>query len=276
MQVFLNLIVNAEQAIREAKEGGILRVRLGCEAGGKGRVWVSFEDNGAGIPPDLVSKIFDPFFTTKRPGRGTGLGLSICLALVREHRGNIEVQSTVGRGTTITVSLPVAEELPATQSAAFRTAPAPLVGGAQGPTPGGGAAGAELKGHSILVVDDEESIRELIETGLSARGVQVHCVSSGEEALDRTKNSAFDAILCDVKMPGLSGEQVYAQLRARPEGKNQRFIFMTGDWVDSETLSFLKGSGARVVQKPFRISDLVAVLTEVVGSRTGPESSRVN
>ena len=106
MQVFLNLILNSEQAMREVRDGGTLRIRL--EPGEK-TVTVIFQDDGPGIPPEILPNIFDPFYTTKRPGRGTGLGLSICKAILREHRGNVEAASGPGGGAVFTVSLPVAE-----------------------------------------------------------------------------------------------------------------------------------------------------------------------
>jgi len=104
MQVFLNLILNAEQAIREAREKGSLRIRLGKTGT---TVWASFQDDGPGIAPDILPNIFDPFYTTRRPGRGTGLGLSICKAILKEHGGNIEAASAPGGGAVFTVSLPI-------------------------------------------------------------------------------------------------------------------------------------------------------------------------
>jgi two-component system NtrC family sensor kinase len=104
MQVFLNLIVNAEQAIREAREKGTLRIRLGR---GEGSVWVSFHDDGPGIPKENLSSIFDPFYTTKRPGRGTGLGLSICKSVLKEHSGSVEAANAPDGGAVFTVTLPV-------------------------------------------------------------------------------------------------------------------------------------------------------------------------
>jgi len=105
MQVFLNLIVNAEQAIREARDRGTIRIRLGKT---NSSVWVSFQDDGQGIPPETLPSIFDPFYTTKRPGRGTGLGLSICKAVMKEHNGNVEAENAPGGGAIFTVGLPVA------------------------------------------------------------------------------------------------------------------------------------------------------------------------
>ena len=104
MQVFLNLIVNAEQAIREARDKGTLRIRLGK---GDKSVWVSFHDDGPGIPKENLASIFDPFYTTKRPGRGTGLGLSICKSVMKEHNGSVEAANSPGGGAVFTVTLPV-------------------------------------------------------------------------------------------------------------------------------------------------------------------------
>jgi PAS domain S-box-containing protein len=105
MQVFLNLIVNAEQAIREARDKGTLRIRLGRE---DSAVWVSFHDDGPGIPKENLPSIFDPFYTTKRPGRGTGLGLSICKSVMKEHNGSVEAANAADGGAVFTVTLPVA------------------------------------------------------------------------------------------------------------------------------------------------------------------------
>ncbi len=105
MQVFLNLIVNAEQAIREARDKGTLRIRLGRT---DKNVWVTFQDDGPGIPKENLSSIFDPFYTTKRPGRGTGLGLSICKSVMREHHGSVEAANSPEGGAVFTVTLPLA------------------------------------------------------------------------------------------------------------------------------------------------------------------------
>ena len=104
MQVFLNLMLNAEQAIREARDKGTLRIRLRKT---DSNIQVTFEDDGPGIAPEILPNIFDPFYTTKRPGRGTGLGLSICKAVMKEHAGNIEAASALSGGAVFTVTLPI-------------------------------------------------------------------------------------------------------------------------------------------------------------------------
>jgi PAS domain S-box-containing protein len=106
MQVFLNLIMNAEQAIREVRDRGTLRIRLGQS---NNSVWASFHDDGPGIPVENLPNIFDPFYTTKRPGRGTGLGLSICKAVMKEHSGSVEAANAPGGGAVFTVTLPAAK-----------------------------------------------------------------------------------------------------------------------------------------------------------------------
>ncbi|HEX4488073.1 MAG TPA: PAS domain S-box protein [Terriglobales bacterium] len=118
MQVFLNLVLNAEQAIREVRDRGTLRIRAGKTDGG---VAIVFQDDGPGIPADVVPNIFDPFYTTKRPGRGTGLGLSICKAILREHGGNVEVASGPVSGAVFTVTLPATALVKSAEAGFSRT-----------------------------------------------------------------------------------------------------------------------------------------------------------
>jgi two-component system NtrC family sensor kinase len=137
IQVFLNLIVNAEQAIRESGQGGRLTVRVGFDSTQtdsqvEPSVWVTIRDDGPGIAPDILPKIFDPFFTTKRPGRGTGLGLSICMAIVREHGGTIEARNYESGGAWFRIRLPIrftsssrGQAPPAEEGALAATSPSP-------------------------------------------------------------------------------------------------------------------------------------------------------
>jgi CheY-like chemotaxis protein len=241
LQVFLNLITNAEQAIREVRESGKLRVRVGSA---QEKTWVEFEDDGPGVSSEILPKIFDPFFTTKRPGGGTGLGLTICLSIVREHGGTIEIHSAPHGGAIFRVVLPAA--------------PREARHGAARP------AKEALSGRAILVVEDEEGIRELVQESLASKGLSVECIATPEEALDRLASRNYDAILCDYNLPGMTGSQFFEQVQARPRGTALKFIFMTGELLESPLLESFKRRGASILLKPFHMSDLLALLIDAL------------
>jgi two-component system NtrC family sensor kinase len=259
-QVFLNLIVNAEQAVREIRDRGTLRIRLGVVGD---RVLITFQDDGVGIRRETLPKIFDPFFTTKRPGRGTGLGLSICMAIIREHSGDISAQPLPDGGSVFTVSLPVC-----TQAAVVvETDPAP-----PSRTEAPAQAAATLTGKRILVVDDEEGIRELVVDSLTARSISVDCAASSEQALELAARHSYDAILCDLNLESESGlavsgfevhDRIIENLASRSAAQ-PLFIFMTGDLVDSAANEKVGRQGSRFLQKPFRIVDLLSLLCEAL------------
>jgi PAS domain S-box-containing protein len=259
-QVFLNLIANAEQAIREIRDHGNLRIRVSRSTD---RVVATFQDDGAGIPREILPKIFDPFFTTKRPGRGTGLGLSICLAILREHNGEIEAQPIPQGGSLFTIWLPIARGTalflaePRETTAASTSREMPREAAAE---------------YSVLVVDDEESIREMIREGLSARGFYVQAAAGVEEALSVMERRNFHAVLCDLNLRAgggteASGLGLYAAVRnaTRPGERKPFFLFMSGELAPPAVTQQLAQVGARTIQKPFRISDLIAILTDQLG-----------
>lgn len=259
-QVFLNLIVNAEQAIHEVRERGTLRIRLGVVGD---RVLITFQDDGVGIRRELLPRIFDPFFTTKRPGRGTGLGLSICMAIVREHNGDISAQPLPDGGSVFTVSLPVCTESVAIAEPAG--APSRVI--VENPA----AASSALSPRKILVVDDEESILELVADSLGAHGCIVDRASSSDHALDLANRNSYDVILCDLNLESASGnvvsgfdlhDHILENLAAR-SGPRPFFIFMTGDLVDAAVGEQAGRAGNRFLQKPFRITELLALLNEL-------------
>lgn len=254
-QVFLNLITNAEQAIREVRSHGTIRIRLGALGD---NVLATIQDDGVGIDPQTLPKIFDPFFTTKRPGRGTGLGLSICMAIVREHNGQIEAHPLPDGGTVFTVSLPMAKG-----TELFLTETPMATNSAEG------ANGNSLTGSNFLIVDDEESIRELVSDGLLARGARIDVASSGEEALCLMEGRNYDAVVCDVNLQALqpdaiSGVELYSKMMnnlAELRRPRPLFVFTTGELAAAPEADTLP-AGVRTLRKPFRVSDLIAVLTE--------------
>ncbi len=252
-QVFVNLIVNAEQAITSHGERGALRVSVEHS---DGKIAFVFADDGPGISAENISKIFDPFFTTKRPGGGTGLGLAICTAIIKEHGGSIEVQSAPGKGAEFRVWLPeYVEEISAPPLAVRPAVAAPAGSGA-------------LRGHSVYVVDDEESIREIVQEGLSARGMTVEGASSSEEALPHLAAHSYDFVLCDFNLPGMNGEEFFKRVQPRPGTSAPRFVFMSGALLDSTTVAHFTEKGASVLQKPFHIAALATLLTELLPPQT--------
>jgi two-component system, NtrC family, sensor kinase len=249
VQGFSNLISNAEQAIGVARDSGSLRISAALK---DGKIALDFSDDGPGIAPENIGKIFDPFFTTRRPSGGTGLGLTISQAIVKEHGGKIEVESTPGAGATFRVLLPVAVE-----------EPSPAAIGALDfvPSPSGSA---ELRGHSVFVVDDEESIREIVQEGLAARGMIVEGAASSEEALVHLTTHQYEFVLCDFNLPGLNGEQLFDRVRSHAQGAEPRFVFMTGALFDPAQIAKFEKRGASVVQKPFHVAALATLLTQLL------------
>jgi PAS domain S-box-containing protein len=252
IQVFLNLISNAEHAIREVRETGRVQIRIGRIGA---HISVTVQDDGVGISPEALPKLFDPFYTTKRPGGGTGLGLSICMSIVREHGGSIDVETLPAGGSAFTVYLPVAP--PELSDAQFDSGALSAEAVSR--------AGDILKGRSVLVLDDEESIRMLLEEGLSAHGMRVDCAANSREALELVSHRPYDLALCDVNLsssgPGPSGREAALQIVACARGATKpEVVFMTGDLVEDD------GSGGHIhqLQKPFRISDVLSALREAL------------
>ncbi len=247
-QVVLNLLTNAERALadRPAGDGAVRRISLRT-AHRDGQITIAVGDTGVGIEPANIDRLFDPFFTTRPVGQGAGLGLSIAHGIVHEHGGTIRVESTPGAGATFTVSLPVVAVAPAPAPAApARPAPRPVR------TDGGRL--------SILVVDDEPAIREALRRFLMSAGHTVETVANGAEALDRLRDRRFDAILLDLRMPVLSGDAVFEQLRAVDPEHADRVVFITGDVQSASARDFLHASGRPWIHKPFSFEDVADVL----------------
>jgi len=239
-QVFLNLITNAEQAM-ERTEGRHHQVTVRTRRAGD-VIRIEIEDTGGGIPPNLLERIFNPFFTTKPTGHGTGLGLSISLGIVREHEGRIWAENAAQGGARFVVELPV-------------TAPR-----ASGEFPAALAVHPVGDSLHILVVDDEASVRVALQRYLAGRGHDVETTASGQDALALLRTGDYDAIIVDMRMPDLSGEQLFEQLRAADPEHAERVIFTTGDLVNEQMRRFLDGAARPCVAKPFEFSSFDQVL----------------
>jgi PAS domain S-box-containing protein len=251
IQVFLNLISNAEQAIKEVRSSGKIKVRVGKLGT---RLFATVQDDGPGIKPEALPKLFDPFFTTKRPGGGTGLGLSICMSIVREHGGNIEAESIPDGGASFTIYLPI----PISEN---RLIPRDLDTSSEWVPPSLNL----LKNRSILVLDDEESIRLLLAEGLGAQGLKVDCAATAEQALSLVLGRKYEVILCDLKLsgngPNADGHNVAERLKVAAGVNKPEVVFMSGDVLGDEAEPGF--NLARKLQKPFRISDVLNVLMDV-------------
>lgn len=256
-QVILNLLINGAEAIGD-KPGEVListDVRTlnprqladefpGFEAAPGDFVCMRVTDNGCGMTRETAIRIFDPFFTTKFTGRG--LGLATILGIVRSHRGAVRVQSELGRGTTFTVALPAG-------SRRIETRAAPL------------KSGRIRAGATLLVIDDDDDIRDVVQDLFGSRGVRVLEARDGEEGVETFRENAasIDAVLLDLTMPGMSGTEVFKQLRLiRPDAR----VILSSGYSEQEASTRI-GSEQVVafVQKPYTAGALV----EKVGAALG-------
>jgi len=242
-QVFLNLLLNAEHAILAVGKGDTIRIRAYGRAEGERRwVVVEFEDNGPGIPSEIMPRIFEPFFTTKKVGEGTGLGLSVSYGIVQQHGGRLSGESVPGR-TVFTIELPTT-----------------AVVEAAGPGVPALPAGVYGFGRRALVVDDEPGMVELVTTLLKDTGWQVEVAATGRSALERVRSTRFDVVLSDIRMPDGSGEDFYRAAVLDQPGLAKRFVFMTGDTANPSPWQFVDEVQAPVLEKPFTADSLFGAI----------------
>ncbi|RMF86596.1 MAG: GAF domain-containing protein [Nitrospinota bacterium] len=250
-QVYLNIINNAAQAMHEQSGGGTLTIRSWHDAEG---VHLSFADTGPGIPPEYRDRIFEPFFTTKPVGKGTGLGLSVSYGIMKAHQGTIRVESEVGKGATFYLSLPLPEEIPEEEEEEeAQVTPSP-------------SYPDSLATKRVLVVDDEEGIREFISEVLEEAGCTVHGAGSGREALEKLEQASYDLIISDIKMPDLGGKELYEMLQQSASPPELRFLFITGDTYNPATEEFLRASGCQALAKPFTVQQLLTTVQEMLAA----------
>ncbi len=245
-QVLLNVLINAEQAVKSVR--GPRRIAVGT-ASVAGWVRVTVQDSGPGIAPEHLRRVFDPFFTTKPVGEGTGLGLTISYGIVEEHQGRIAVDSRLGEGATVTIELPAARE-----GAGVDAVP----GGA---VPAGGGAAARSR---ILVVDDEQAIRDLLVGLLSLDGHEVEAARTGAEALQRLAEQPFDAIIADIRMPEMDGIEFYNRILHEHPELARRVIFTSGDTISPDTRAFVESTTVPFLAKPFQLRTVREVVRAVV------------
>ncbi len=245
-QVFVNVLMNAAQAIPETAgpSNGVLRLRSSTLP--DDMVSVEIEDTGVGIADADRPRLFEPFFSTKPHDKSNGLGLFVSLGIVSALGGRIEVESQIGRGTIVRVLLP-----------AFR-------GAHPGPRPVSAAPGPSLSSRRILIVDDDLLVARTLARQLSGHAVEV--VGNGREALAllETHGHAFDLVLCDLMMPDLTGMDVFEGVERRWPDLADRFVFISGGGVNERSRQFIERHAARLVTKPIDNRQLMRLLSERV------------
>ena len=253
-QVFMNLFTNAQQAM--AGQGGRRRLFVCTDAvPGESRLTVEVSDSGPGVAPDVAGRIFEPFFTTKPVGAGTGVGLSVSLGIVQAHGGTMQLDASHPGGARFVLSLPTLHG----------------VARAPAPAPAGRPHGRPLR---ILVVDDEVEIAEILCEILGDAGHHVALAHGGEEALQRLADGGFDAVLTDLKMPGMDGPALYRQIELRYPQLARRVIAITGDTLGGEVQRFVQTSGVPVIDKPFDPDEIITRIDEVAAGLDAAPSNR--
>ncbi|HSO32689.1 MAG TPA: ATP-binding protein, partial [Labilithrix sp.] len=249
-QVFINVLVNAAQALPEGRSE-TNEIRLVTTTDAAGRAVIEVHDTGAGIRPEVMTRIFDPFFTTKPVGIGTGLGLSICHTIVTGLGGEISATSEPGRGTTFRVVLPAVsprrhDPAPPADSAPAVTAPA-----------------------AILVVDDEPAVGTVLARVLRHHDVTV--VHAARTALDLLEaGTRFDVIFSDLMMPEMSGMDFYDELVRRHPEAARRVVFVSGGAFTPRAGEFLETVTNPRLGKPFDARAVRAVVQQLIA---GPAES---
>jgi PAS domain S-box-containing protein len=243
-QVFLNLLLNAAQAMPNGTPStDEIRIRLRAEPG---HAIAEIEDTGEGVPEAIIDRIFEPFFTTKPVGIGTGLGLPICRSIVATHSGSIECVRKPGKGTIFRVTLPASQEKrPVARPISSR---APLSDAPRG---------------RILVVDDEVGVGNTLRLVLQGEH-DIHLATGAQEALDLVAKLDFDAIICDLMMPIMTGMDLYEAIRQTYPGLEERMVFMTGGTLIPQSDAFLSKLKYPLLEKPFDIGQLRGILRAMV------------
>ncbi len=247
-QVFLNLVVNAEFAIKKNSSSGKLVITTRKKQ--PGGIIIEIRDDGPGIPRELLPRLFDPFFTTREPGEGTGLGLSLTRSIILEHGGDIEVESKPGAGAAFIITLPVVSHESKENNKAEADEALILE-----------------KGSKILIIDDEVSTRLLVEKVFEKYGCPVTGLGDASKAVEMVGENHFDIIYIDIRMPEVSGLEIYDQIAEKYPEKVKRAILVTADALDSGNTEYIKEKGIPCIFKPFDHLTLVKQTSQILAGK---------
>jgi CheY-like chemotaxis protein len=258
-QVFLNLLSNAHQALKE--HGGEVVISTWVEGPA---VYVSFADDGPGVPDELRARVFEPFFTTREVGSGQGMGLSIVYGVVTNHGGRTWVEPSTSGGANFLIELPAGDDaLPSEEAVAPPAAEVTRDGqatteAASTPSPAPAATGP------ILVVDDEAPVRALTQQILQANGYTVETAESGAQALRMLERRNYSLVVTDLRMPGVSGVEMYHQIEQRWPALTDRVLFVTGDIEGGRGGQRLDRDRVNYLEKPFTTQQLLAAINRIL------------
>lgn len=236
VQVFINLLNNADQAIAASGTGDRIVISSAFDTKA-GMIELRVSDNGPGIPAAIRSRIFDPLFTTKDVGKGTGIGLAFCHRVITSHHGQIRLEADTGQGASFVLRLPVSP-----RESAKDTTIAPEV--------------ADAPPARVLVVDDEPDVAELIREILQRDGFEVDYAESAEVALTLARDHAYALILSDLNMPGIGGRGFYEIIARELPEMAERVGFVTGDTMSPPARGFLDSAKRPYLEKPIAPSEL--------------------
>jgi CheY-like chemotaxis protein/anti-sigma regulatory factor (Ser/Thr protein kinase) len=244
-EVLTNLINNALDAM---PDGGTISIQTYVD---KNQVCMLVGDSGSGMPRHIMERIFDPFFTTKGP-QSTGLGMSVSYGIVTRHQGTISVDSDEGKGTTFTIRLPIREvkkqELDETPEAV-----------------------ADAQKAAILIIEDEEDVRILLQDILTMQGHRVVLAHDGREGVELFTSGSFDLVFSDLGMPGMSGWEVAKAIRA--QDAKVAIAIITGWDIHMDKEAFEESGVNLIIQKPFTVDAIVRLVRESLAIKKAKESS---
>lgn len=252
LQVIMNLLINAQQALVEIEGERRIHIDLSCDGS---TVFIRIEDSGPGVPAATAERVFEPFFTTKPEGLGTGIGLAVSRNIVEAHGGEISLAEADLGGARFDLSLPVA------------TADSPALSGETRDD------WDSLPRQRILVVDDERDIATTIREFLEPSGHIVLVAGDGREALEVLEKQKVDILLTDIRMPDLDGPGLYREIVRRTLLPTESIAFMTGDTLSRSVEKFLAKIDAPLLEKPFSINELRDIITSVFAAQYNKISS---